>query len=71
MPNDKNKDSMENEIIKIMCEAQENPQKPLFEYANKILALFSVSKCYSDKDMVDAYNKGFNQGKYNPEFEDE
>jgi hypothetical protein len=58
------------QIEEMYADALYNDESPNV-FADRILALFSVSKRYSDKDIVDAYNKGFRQGKYNPEFEDE
>ena len=36
----------------------------------KLFAIPDVSNCYSKKDVEDAYNKGYGQGKYCPDFDE-
>ena len=59
---DKNKERMEKYIESLLRNWDRANGKPADELAQEICALFDVSKCYTEKDMDNAYDKGFNDG---------
>jgi hypothetical protein len=53
--------TMEKKIIDILENYKiEGAKKDMV--TEELLILFSVSKCYTEKDMDNAYDKGFNNG---------
>jgi hypothetical protein len=52
---------MKDEIEQIVGKVESGHLEPK-EALDELLILFSVSKCYTEKDMDNAYDKGFNDG---------